>query len=438
MRIYNTKTKQKEEFIPIKPNQVAMYVCGPTLYSQIHIGNARPLIFFDVVARYFNHLGYEVKYVSNITDIDDKIIDRSQELGITEKQLVADNLVEYERVRREMNLLPPMKMPMVTEYIEEIIDYIQNLIEIGAAYEADGNVYFSVNKIEAYGEISNRKLADLMSQGRITEDTNKKYEHDFVLWKKTDKGVKWDAPFGVGRPGWHTECVVMINQLLGSTIDIHGGGMDLKFPHHENENAQSHACNHNLSNIWMHNGFVNIEDTKMSKSLGNVIYPSSIIAEYGTNFLRLLMLKSSYRAPINISNDVTNQIVKDCERIKRNIREYGINDTYHESVLISNIETEMNNDFNTANGLGLYFKYMSGDYSRDEKVNVQSFVMDVFGLVDENDQSEIPTAVIELIEKRNNAKKAKNYELADRIRQVIGGLGYEIEDTREGVKCHKK
>lgn len=438
MRIYNTKTKQKEEFIPIKPNQVAMYVCGPTLYSQIHIGNARPLIFFDVVARYFNHLGYEVKYVSNITDIDDKIIDRSQELGITEKQLVADNLVEYERVRREMNLLPPMKMPMVTEYIEEIIDYIQNLIEIGAAYEADGNVYFSVNKIEAYGEISNRKLADLMSQGRITEDTNKKYEHDFVLWKKTDKGVKWDAPFGVGRPGWHTECVVMINQLLGSTIDIHGGGMDLKFPHHENENAQSHACNHNLSNIWMHNGFVNIEDTKMSKSLGNVIYPSSIIAEYGTNFLRLLMLKSSYRAPINISNDVTNQIVKDCERIKRNIREYGINDTYHESVLISNIEAEMNNDFNTANGLGLYFKYMSGDYSIEEKENVQTFVMNVFGLIDENDQSEIPTIVLDLIEKRSNAKKEKNFELADSIRQEISELGYEIEDTREGVKCHKK
>lgn len=438
MKIYNSKTRKKEEFVPIKANRLLMYVCGPTLYSEIHIGNARPLIFFDVVARYFKHLGYDVQYVSNITDIDDKIINRSIELGISEEQLVANNLQMYNKVRADMNLLMPLEMPMVTNYIDEIIDYIEGLIDLGFAYEANGNVYFSVDKISSYGEISNRKLEDLKNQGRIAIDTDKLYEHDFVLWKKTTSGVKWNAPFGSGRPGWHTECVVLINKILGSTIDIHGGGMDLKFPHHENENAQSHACGCNLANIWMHNGFVNIEDTKMSKSLGNVIYPQGIIEEYGANFLRLLMYKSSYRAPINISDDVKKQTAHDSRRIKRYIREYGINDSYHESMLISNIEEEMNNDFGIANALGLYFNYMSGDYGKEEKANVQTFILDVLGLVDENDDGHVPAEVLELIEERKLAKKEKNFELADKVREQISDLGYEIEDTREGVKCHKK
>lgn len=438
MQIYNSKTGKKEQFIPIEENKVSMYVCGPTLYSEIHIGNARPLIFFDVVARYFMHKGYDVNYVSNITDIDDKIITRSSELGITEEQLVADNIVMYDKVRNEMNLLPDVTMPRVTNYIQEIIDYIQNLIDLGMAYAKDGNVYFSVDKVEEYGEISNRVLDDLQAQGRVDADSNKKYEHDFVLWKKTDVGVKWDAPFGIGRPGWHTECVVMINHILGHTIDIHGGGMDLKFPHHENENAQSHACGHDLSKIWMHNGFVNIEDTKMSKSLGNVIYPQAIIDEHGTNFLRLLMLKSSYRGPINISEDVISQVSKDSAKIKRYMREYGIAESYHESVLISSIEEEFENDFNTANAISLYFKYMSDEISDEEKQNVQTFMCSVLGLIDENDSSEIPDEVLQLIEERSAAKKNRDFGLADAIREKIGSLGYEIEDTREGVKCHKK
>lgn len=438
MQIYNSKTKQKQEFKPIEEKQVKMYVCGPTLYSQIHIGNARPLIFFDFVARYLTHLGYEVSYVSNITDIDDKIIDRASELGISEEQLVSDNLVMYNQVRKDMNLLKPLKMPLVTDYIEEIIDYIQKLIESGAAYAEDGNVYFSVNKVEKYGEISNRNLEDLQSQGRIDLDTSKKYEHDFVLWKKTDKGVKWDAPFGIGRPGWHTECVVMINKILGDTIDIHGGGMDLKFPHHENENAQSHACGHSLSNIWMHNGFVNIANTKMSKSLGNVVYPQDIIKEYGTNFLRLLMLKASYRSPIDISDEVTSQVERESARIKRYFREYKLLETYHESMLISNIEEEINNDFNTANAISLYYNYMSGDYSSEEKQNVHTFIVQIFGFIDENDSGEIPKQILDLIDERTAAKKAKDFTTADQIRNQISELGYEIEDTREGVKCHKK
>lgn len=438
MLIYNSKTGKKEEFKPINDKQLLMYVCGPTLYSEIHIGNARPLIFFDVVARYFKHLDYDVKYVCNITDIDDKIITRSQELGVSEEQLVADNLVMYNKVRAEMNLSQPFEMPMVTNYIQPIIDYIDHLIKIGAAYCAEGNVYFSVDKVKDYGEISNRNLVDLQSQGRIANDTHKRYEHDFVLWKKTENGVKWETPFGTGRPGWHTECVVMINHLLGESIDIHGGGMDLKFPHHENENAQAHACGHELSNMWMHNGFVNIDDTKMSKSIGNVIYPQAIIEQYGTNFLRLLMLRSSYRSPINISSDVMKQVSLDSERIKRYMREYGLADSYHDSVLISNICAELDNDFNTANALSLYFKYMSDDIERLEKQNLQTFIASVLGFIDENDDSEIPAAVLRLITERTAAKKEKNFKLADSIRAEISDLGYEIEDTREGVKCHKK
>ncbi len=439
MLIYNSRSGKKEKFKPINPGVVTMYVCGPTLYSQIHIGNARPLIFFDVVARYFTHMGYEVKYVSNITDIDDKIIDRSLELAISEEQLVDDNLVMYNKVRSDLNLIEPLKMPMVTDYINEIIEYIQTLIDNQSAYSVLGDVYFSVNKIENYGAISNRNLEQLQAGNRTPIDSKKQYEHDFVLWKKTDKGVKWEAPFGAGRPGWHTECVVMINHILGSTIDIHGGGMDLKFPHHENEEAQSLACGCHLSNIWMHNGFVNIEDTKMSKSLGNVVYPQAIIDQYGANFLRLLMLKSSYRGPINISDDVKLQVQKDSEKLKRYVKQYGIASSYHQSELITVIEEEMNNDFNTANSLSKFFKIMASDESALDKQNLQTFVYQVFGFVDESEVEEkIPAQIEELINARAQAKKAKDFGLADQIREQIEELGYIIKDTREGVQCHKK
>ncbi len=435
MIIYNSKTKQKEQFIPQNKNEILMYVCGPTLYSEIHIGNARPLIFFDVVARYFKHLGYNVKYISNITDIDDKIINESQKQGISEEQLVANNIMSYKKVRNDMNLLNSVILARVTDYIQEIIEYIQALIKKDFAYCVNGSVYFRVNKVDSYGEISKQVLTELEDLGRIENDINKEYEHDFVLWKKTNNGITWDSPFGAGRPGWHTECVVMINELLGKTIDIHGGGVDLKFPHHENENAQAHACGNQLANIWMHNGFVNIDNVKMSKSIGNVIYSQAIIDEYGTNFLRLLMLKSSYTSPINITNDIIEQVTKDCDRIKRNIREYGFKNEYHESILISNIENEINNDFNTANALALYFKYMSDDYSDSEKKNVQSFIFQVFGFVDENEK--IPQEIFVLIEARTEAKKAKDFQRADEIRRQINEAGYEVEDTREGVKCYK-
>ncbi len=440
MKLYNSKTSKKEEFIPIEEGKLSMYVCGPTLYSEIHIGNARPLIFFDVVARYFKHLNYDVTYVSNITDIDDKIINRSQELGITEEELVAQNVVMYDEVKAKMNLLKPTYVPMVTKYIDQIINYIQKLIDLDFAYVSGGDVYFSVNKIEKYGEISNRKLDDLQAGARIETSDLKKYEHDFVLWKKTTTGVTWNAPFGEGRPGWHTECVVMINDILGDTIDIHGGGMDLKFPHHENENAQSHACGHDLANVWMHNGFVNIDDTKMSKSLGNVISPTSILEEYGTNFLRLLMLRSSYRGPINLNDDVKQQLTKETKKLIRFAKAYPIRDSYKESKYTQMIDEEMSNDFNTANAYSKFIAMMNDEKIKDEeKANVQSYFYYIFGLVAPiEEENEVPLEIIKLIEQRTQAKKDRNFALADELREQIDSLGYEIKDTREGVTCHKK
>lgn len=436
MQIYNSKTGVKQQFVPIVNNHVTIYVCGPTLYSQIHIGNARPLIFFDLVNRFFETEGYQVKFVSNITDIDDKIINKALELGITERQLVQDNIGLYNKIRQQLNIKTPFAMPLVTEYIDEIINYINHLLEIGSAYQIGGNVYFAVDKVENYGEISNQSLEQMQSQGRIEDDANKRNPSDFVLWKDTKVGVTWDAPFGRGRPGWHTECVVMINNILGHTIDIHGGGMDLKFPHHENENAQSHSCGHDLANIWMHNGFLNIEDEKMSKSLGNVIYPQDIVDNYGTNFLRLLMLNTHYRAPINLSVEYTNQLAKQTKRLEGFYHQYGIANTYNVDEYTKMISEFLNDDFNTTNSLDLFFNIMRGELSNAIKQNVQTYVYQVFGFVPPVIDV-VPTEVLQLVELRNIAKSSGDYKRADELRLQISQLGYEIKDTREGVECHK-
>lgn len=436
MQIYNSKTGVKQQFVPIVNNHVTIYVCGPTLYSQIHIGNARPLIFFDLVNRFFETEGYQVKFVSNITDIDDKIINKALELGITERQLVQDNIGLYNKIRQQLNIKTPFAMPLVTEYIDEIINYINHLLEIGSAYQIGGNVYFAVDKVENYGEISNQSLEQMQSQGRIEDDANKRNPSDFVLWKDTKVGVTWDAPFGRGRPGWHTECVVMINNILGHTIDIHGGGMDLKFPHHENENAQSHSCGHDLANIWMHNGFLNIEDEKMSKSLGNVIYPQDIVDNYGTNFLRLLMLNTHYRAPINLSVEYTNQLAKQTKRLEGFYHQYGIANAYNVDEYTKMISEFLNDDFNTTNSLDLFFNIMRGELSNAIKQNVQTYVYQVFGFVPPVIDV-VPTEVLQLVELRNIAKSSGDYKRADELRLQISQLGYEIKDTREGVECHK-
>lgn len=287
MKVFNSLTNKKEEFKPIKEGEVSIYVCGPTVYNYVHIGNTRPMIVFDILRRTFEYLGYKVTFVSNFTDVDDKIIKAAKEEGITEKQLTDKYIQAYEDVRRGLNLLFPTYAPRVTETMQPIIDFIKSLVDDGFAYEVDGDVYFRVTKIHEYGMLSGIKIEDLIAGAseRVEETDKKESSTDFALWKKTDEGIRFDSPWSKGRPGWHTECVVMINDIFDNgRIDIHGGGQDLKFPHHENEIAQSIACHHHpIANIWMHNQMININNQKMSKSLGNVLWAKDLLEELGCN-----------------------------------------------------------------------------------------------------------------------------------------------------------
>ena len=299
MKIFNTLTNKKEEFKPLREGEVSIYVCGPTVYNYVHIGNTRPMIVFDVLRRTFEYLGYKVTFVSNFTDVDDKIIKAAKAEGITEKELTDKYIAAYEAVRRNLNLLFPTYAPRVTNTMDAIIKFIDNLVKSGYAYEVDGDVYFRVSKIDEYGQLSGIKIEDLVAGAseRIDENDKKEESTDFALWKKTDEGIRFDSPWSKGRPGWHTECVVMINDIFeGGKIDIHGGGQDLKFPHHENEIAQSMACHHHpIAHTWMHNQMINIDNQKMSKSLGNVIWAKDMVAELGCNVVKWFMLSSHYR-----------------------------------------------------------------------------------------------------------------------------------------------
>lgn len=300
MLIYNTYTRQKEEFKPIEENKVKMYICGPTVYNYVHIGNARPVLFFDLVHRYFNYLGYEVDYVSNVTDVDDKIINRAIEEEVTEAEIAKKYLEYFLECNQLLNALPFNKMPKVTENMEEMIDFIHALVERGYAYAVEGDVYFRIDKVREYGQLSGKRIEELEVGARIAEDSKKENPLDFVLWKKTDKGITWDSPWGAGRPGWHTECVVMIQKEFKGKIDIHGGGTDLQFPHHENEIAQSLCMHgHSIANYWMHVGRLGLNNEKMSKSLGNVINVKDLIEKIDANAFRLFMLSVHYRQPIN-------------------------------------------------------------------------------------------------------------------------------------------
>ena len=302
MKIFNTLTNKLEEFKPITPNVVNMYVCGPTVYNYAHVGNMYPVIVFDMVYRYFKYLGYEVNYASNFTDVDDKIINAALELEATEKELTDKFIKIYLEDVQSLNCLDITYRPRVTENMATIIEFIALLLEKGYAYKNGDDVYFDVSKIEDYGCLSKQNLESLAYGNRIEVADTKKNPYDFVLWKKTDKGITWDSPFGKGRPGWHTECVVMINNIFHGKIDIHGGGVDLKFPHHENEMAQSKAAlNHGLANIWMHNGHIMVEGAKMSKSLNNFIIARDLIKEYPANVIRLAFLKNQYRAPLDLT-----------------------------------------------------------------------------------------------------------------------------------------
>lgn len=438
MKVYNSKTQKLEDLITLEDNVVKMYVCGPTIYSDIHIGNARPLIFFDVVSRFLKASGYEVKYVSNITDIDDKIINKALELGVTESQLVEENYREYKQVCHELKIDDFYAQPRVTEYIDEIANYIDELVKKNYAYQVGNDVYFDTSKVDDYGSLSKISLDEQITGTRIKENFNKRNPADFTLWKATTSGITFSSPFGDGRPGWHTECVVMINQLLGPKVDIHGGGVDLKFPHHENELAQNKCLHGELANIWMHNGFIQLDNEKMSKSIGNTILVKDIVSQLGSNKVRLLMLQTNYRLPINIDDNFLKQtatIDKKLNTLFQLTKDYK--PTYKDNNEISKLNEAMEHDFSTANLITILLSYLKVEPNEDI-LEAILYGLRILGLEYEYTKEEtIPPEIQALIEQRIQYKEQKNFKLADKIREDILALGYDILDTRDGVVCKK-
>ena len=360
--LYSSLGNQLQEFVPVKPNKVSIYVCGPTVYNDPHIGNFRPVIVFDAWRRLFKRLGYEVTFVSNYTDVDDKIINRAKELGISEKELTESVIEEFRRLTDEVGSLQPDITPKPTEYMDQMISYIGDLVDNGSAYKADGDVYFRTSSVPQYGELSGNSVEKLVSGARIEVNSQKESPVDFALWKKTEEGIKWNTPFGVGRPGWHTECCVMISSIFhdnGGYIDIHGGGFDLKFPHHENEIAQSRAHNHNgLAKYWLHNGFINIDNEKMSKSLGNVLLAKDVVKEYGGIAFRLMVLNTHYRAPLTFSAETILEAQKTLVKIQTAYKQAEVAlqlaDVDLNSLSMGNQDKfydELCNDLNTPNAI---------------------------------------------------------------------------------------
>lgn len=364
VKIYNSLTNKIEKFVPIKEGEVSLYVCGPTVYNHPHIGNMRPVVVFDTLRRFLQYIGYKVTYVSNFTDVDDKIIEKSKKENIPEKELTEFYINEFRKVIHNIGSLDPTITPKVTEYIELIIEYIDKLVKLDAAYVVDGDVYFRVPKIKDYGSLSGINVEDLQVGARIEENSSKESPLDFALWKKTNTGIAWDSPWGKGRPGWHTECCVMIDSIFDGKIDIHGGGYDLKFPHHENEIAQAEAhSHHKIANYWMHNGFININNEKMSKSLGNVIYAKDLINEVGGNVVREVILSTHYRIPVNFTDDIILSSKQEINKMEMVFKQLALvlqvnscDFSSFKPTYISNFLTSLADDLNTSNALSDIFQ----------------------------------------------------------------------------------
>lgn len=451
MKLYNSLTNKIEEFKPLNEGKVNMYVCGPTVYNYVHIGNAMPIIIFDVLKRYLLYKGFEVKFISNITDVDDKIIKAAITEGITEKEIAKKYTNALLEDINQLNVLPYEAQPKVTENMEDIINFIENMVDAGYAYEVNGNVYFRVNKVNDYGILSGQKIENLEVGARIEENTDKESPFDFALWKKTNEGIKWNSPWGEGRPGWHTECVVMINKNLGREIDIHGGGIDLRFPHHENEIAQSKALfNNNIARYWMHNGSLNFGEEKMSKSLGNVIRLRDFLKEYSGNVLRMIILMGQYRQPLSYTQDVLNQSMKELEKIENAFKQINLKldmENYLDKIdskseIVKALEEEfdgyLEDDLNTPNALMVIQKYVkeinkivrtSNNKDKDlmvmndlfysfyERLNILGIDIEIIKLDEE---------VKELIKQRDEARKNKDFETADKIRSKLNKLGINV------------
>ena len=443
MLIYNTYTREKEEFGPIEENKVRMYICGPTVYNYIHIGNARPVLFFDLVHRYFKYLGYEVEFVSNVTDVDDKIINRAIEEGVTEAQISEKYLNYFLECNKVLNALPLTAMPKVTESMDSMIEFINQLVERDFAYAVDGDVYFRIDKVREYGQLSGKKIDELEVGARIAEDSKKENPLDFVLWKKTDKGITWDSPWGAGRPGWHTECVVMINNQFHGKIDIHGGGTDLQFPHHENEIAQSLCMyEHNIANYWMHVGRLGLNNEKMSKSIGNVINVKDLIEQIDANAFRLFMLSVHYRQPINYTEENIQLAVKEWQKVKSTYDQLhlkldlaGALDV--EPSVVPEIEALMNqfvealeDDFNTANAIASLYGVIkeinkmvrakaSDEANRYALMTLQNMTY-IFGF--DLNKKRLTDEERELMQAWEEARKAKDFAKADELRGKLQAL----------------
>ena len=464
IRIYNTLSKKKEDFVPLEEGKVRMYVCGPTVYNFIHIGNARPMIVFDTVRRYLEHKGYEVNFVSNFTDVDDKIIKKAIEEGVPAEEISQRYIAECKKDMEGMNIKPATTHPLATQEIGGMIEMISELIEKGYAYEKNGTVYYRTRKFAEYGKLSHKNLDDLQGGNRsllVSGEDEKEDPLDFVLWKPKKEGEPaWQSPWGEGRPGWHIECSVMSKKYLGEQIDIHGGGEDLIFPHHENEIAQSEACSGKcFSRYWMHNAFLNIDNRKMSKSLGNFFTVREIGEKYDLQVLRFFMLNAHYRSPLNFSADLMEssknaleRILTAVENLKYVAEHASLQEMTEEEVLKleetkkfeENFDDSMDDDFNTADAIAAVFDLVkfantnvaegsSKAFADALRGKIQS-LCDILGIITEKKEELLDADIEQLIEERQAARRAKNFARADEIRNELLEKGIVLEDTREGVK----
>ena len=462
MQIYNTMTRKKEELIPLVPGQISMYACGPTVYNYFHIGNARPFIVFDTLRRYLEYRGYNVRFVQNFTDIDDKMIRRANEEGTTVKELGERFIKEYYHDADALGVRRASVNPRATEHIGEIISLVSTLIDKGHAYATpDGDVYFSVRSFDGYGKLSGQNIDDLENGARVDPDEAKRDPLDYALWKAEKPGEpSWDSPWGKGRPGWHIECSAMSMAILGETFDIHGGGQDLIFPHHENEIAQSEAATgHPFARYWMHNGYINIDNQKMSKSLGNFFTVRDIAKEFDLEAVRMFMLGVQYRNPVNFSREMIQQAQSALERLrtaKERLAEAQIapSGTAEDAAFLEELQDiktrfceAMDDDLNTADAIGVLFDFARaantfvtqprGKAAIEAGRALFDELSGVLGILTQKKTEELPAEALALLEERQAVRKAKNFARADEIRDALKEMGFTVEDTATGPKLKK-
>lgn len=442
IKIYDTMTRNLRDFVPLEEGKVKMYVCGPTVYNYIHVGNARSVVAFDTIRRYFEYKGYDVTYVSNFTDVDDKIIRGALDAGMTTKAFSDKFIAAFMEDVKALGVKPASKNPRVIDYMSDIMDFIEVLIDKGYAYASEGDVYFRVEKAPNYGKLANKTLEELEvgASGRVDEETSRKENPlDFALWKKAKAGeVSWESPWGLGRPGWRIECSVMATEILGDTIDIHGGGSDLEFPHHTNEIAQSEAkTGKTFANYWMHNGFVNVDDEKMSKSLGNFVTVHDLLESVDGQILRFFLSTQHYRKPINFTEKALHDAKANLKYLKNTyllpVKEDM--DTTDLAQFVADFEAAMDDDFNTANGITVIFELAkwinSGHYSEEVKETFAQ-LLSIFGIVFEEEV--LDSDIEALIEKRQLARQNRDFATADKIRDELAEKGIKLLDTKDGVR----